>query len=96
MSPQEMSSRAIQAAADLACELNIGRVEPEVLHISQLLLADLRSLCVAVWCWARYDIAEKRDAANVHLAYLRTQYASPQRFPFIWDHSVIPYERETP
>jgi hypothetical protein len=19
-----------------------------------------------------------------------------QRFPFIWDHSVIPYERETP
>jgi Ser/Thr protein kinase RdoA (MazF antagonist) len=43
------------------------------------LLADLRSFCVSVWCWARYDIAEKREAAEAHLAHLRTQYVrSPQ------------------
>ena len=26
-------------------------------------LADLRSLCVAVWCFALYDVPEKREAA---------------------------------
>jgi predicted trehalose synthase len=34
-------------------------------------LADLRSLCVCVWCWARYDAPERREAAQYHLDYLR-------------------------
>jgi hypothetical protein len=55
-------------------DIDLARFEP-VSRDLLLLLADLRSLCVSVWCWARYDIAEKREAAEVHLAYLRTQYA---------------------
>jgi hypothetical protein len=31
----------------------------------------LRSLCVSVWCWQRYDMPEKREAADYHLGYLR-------------------------
>jgi hypothetical protein len=54
-------------------DIQLGRFEP-VSRDLLLLLADLRSLCVSVWCWARYDIAEKREAAEVHLGYLRTQY----------------------
>ncbi len=38
-------------------------------------LSDLRSLCVAVWCCARYDLPEKRDAAQYHLGYLKTRFA---------------------
>ena len=57
-------------------DIDLARFEP----VSRdLLLTDLRSLCVSVWCWARYDIAEKREAAEVHLAYLRTQYTRPPR-----------------
>jgi Ser/Thr protein kinase RdoA (MazF antagonist) len=31
----------------------------------------LRSLCAAVWCWGKYEIPEKREAADYHLGYLR-------------------------
>jgi Ser/Thr protein kinase RdoA (MazF antagonist) len=34
-------------------------------------LRDLRSLCVSVWCWDRFDLPEKREAAKYHLAYLK-------------------------
>jgi hypothetical protein len=39
------------------------------------ILSDLRSLCVSVWCWAKYDIPEKREAADYHLAYLKERFA---------------------
>jgi hypothetical protein len=39
------------------------------------LLSDLRSLCVSVWCWAKYDMPEKREAAEYHLRYLRERFA---------------------
>jgi hypothetical protein len=39
------------------------------------ILSDLRSLCVSVWCWAKHDIPEKREAANYHLAYLKERFA---------------------
>jgi aminoglycoside phosphotransferase (APT) family kinase protein len=54
-------------------DIQLGRFEP-VSRDLLLLLADLRSLYVSVWCWARYDIAEKREAAEVHLGYLRARY----------------------
>jgi Ser/Thr protein kinase RdoA (MazF antagonist) len=38
-------------------------------------LSDLRSLCVSVWCWAKYDRAEKREAAEYHLGYLKERFA---------------------
>ena len=40
------------------------------------LLRDLRSWCVAVWCWASFDAAEeKRDAARFHLGRLRKKFS---------------------
>jgi len=38
-------------------------------------LADLRSLCVAVWCFALYDVPEKREAADFHLGWLKERAA---------------------
>jgi hypothetical protein len=38
-------------------------------------LSDLRSLCVSVWCWARYDMPEKREAAQYHLGHLKEHFA---------------------
>jgi phosphotransferase family enzyme len=40
-------------------------------------LADLRSLCVAVWCFAKYHVPEKRAAADYHLAWLKQRSARP-------------------
>ena len=38
-------------------------------------LADLRSLCVAVWCWADYDRSlQVNEAAEHHLRSLRTRF----------------------
>jgi len=37
-------------------------------------LSDLRSLCVSVWCFAKYHIIEKREAAHYHLGYLRERF----------------------
>jgi hypothetical protein len=39
------------------------------------ILSDLRSLCVSVWCWAKYDMPEKREAAEYHLGYLKGRFA---------------------
>jgi predicted trehalose synthase len=33
----------------------------------------LRSVCTSVWCWAKYDVPEKREAADYHLEYLRAE-----------------------
>lgn len=38
-------------------------------------LSDVRSLCVSVWCWARCDMADKRQAAEYHLRYLKERFA---------------------
>jgi Ser/Thr protein kinase RdoA (MazF antagonist) len=38
-------------------------------------LADFRSLCVAVWCFALYDVPEKREAADFHLGCLKERAA---------------------
>jgi hypothetical protein len=38
-------------------------------------LSDLRSLCVSVWCWAKYDMPEKREAAQYHLGHLKERFA---------------------
>jgi hypothetical protein len=35
----------------------------------------LRSWCVSVWCWDKYDLPEKREAAEYHLWYLRQHLA---------------------
>jgi hypothetical protein len=37
-------------------------------------LADLRSLCVSVWCWAEYGMPEKKEAAEYHLEYLKDRF----------------------
>jgi hypothetical protein len=37
-------------------------------------LSDLRSLCVSVWCFAKYDMADKREAADYHLGYLKERF----------------------
>jgi Ser/Thr protein kinase RdoA (MazF antagonist) len=40
-----------------------------------LTLGYSKSLCVSVWCWDKYELAEKREAAEYHLAYLRQQFS---------------------
>ena len=58
---------------DLACLpetvlATVPAVNAELLAV----LRDLRSVCVAVWCWAEPDRApEKREAAEYHLRRLR-------------------------
>jgi hypothetical protein len=42
-------------------------------------LLDLRSVCVSVWCWALAHIPEKREAAEVHLDYLKARCAPSHR-----------------
>jgi hypothetical protein len=39
------------------------------------ILSDLRSLCVSVWCWDKYDMPDKREAAEYHLQYLKERFA---------------------
>jgi hypothetical protein len=34
----------------------------------------LRSWCVSVWCWNKYDLPDKREAAEYHLWYLRQHF----------------------
>jgi hypothetical protein len=45
-------------------------------HDLHAVLSDMRSVCVSVWCWALAHIPEKREAAEYHLACLKTRYAS--------------------
>ena len=49
---------------------NLSAFEP-INHAVLKAVSELRSCCVAVWCGAHYDIPEKRDAADYHLAYLQ-------------------------
>jgi predicted trehalose synthase len=35
----------------------------------------MRSLCVSVWCWDKYDLPERCEAAEYHLDYLRERFA---------------------
>ncbi len=39
-------------------------------------LSDLRSLCVCVWCWAKYHMPEKREAAYYHPRHLQERFRS--------------------
>jgi Ser/Thr protein kinase RdoA (MazF antagonist) len=34
----------------------------------------LRSWCVSIWCWDKYDMPEKREGAEYHLWYLRQRF----------------------
>ena len=38
-------------------------------------LSDLRSLCMSVWCFAKYDITDKPEAAEYHLGYLKERFS---------------------
>src|SRR5690242_8626952 len=42
-------------------------------------LGDLRSICVATWCFAKYDLPEKREAADYHLGWLKERAAHEGR-----------------
>jgi hypothetical protein len=54
-------------------DVDLAAFEP--IHRDRLsVLSDLRSLCVSVWCFAKYHIPEKREAANYHLGYLRERF----------------------
>jgi aminoglycoside phosphotransferase (APT) family kinase protein len=49
-----------------------GRVNEALMH----LLLDVRSLCVAVWCWAEFDrSAASAEAAIYHLAQLKSRFS---------------------
>jgi Ser/Thr protein kinase RdoA (MazF antagonist) len=51
-------------------DVDLAAFEP--VHRGRLsALSDLRSLCVSVWCFAKYDMPDKREAADYHLACLR-------------------------
>ncbi len=58
---------------DLSCLPEASRANfPAVNKDLLAVLRDLRSVCVAVWCWAEPDRApEKREAAEYHLRRLR-------------------------
>ena len=54
-------------------DTDLRRFEP--IHRGRLsVLSDLRSLCVAVWCFAKFNIPGKREAALYHLGYLRERF----------------------
>jgi Ser/Thr protein kinase RdoA (MazF antagonist) len=56
-------------------EADLAQFEP----VNQDLLSAchyLRSFCTSVWCWARYNVPEKREAAEYHLEYLRAEFGS--------------------
>ena len=54
-------------------EADLARFEP--INRGRLsALSDLRSLCVAVWCFAKYDLSDKREAADYHLGYLKGRF----------------------
>ena len=49
---------------------------PDINHELVALLANLRSLCVSVWCWADFDrSAETSEAAMHHLRRLKRRFA---------------------
>ena len=65
---------------DHSCLPGTSAVSPIVDQEMLALLRDLRSVCVAVWCWADPDRApEKREAAEFHLHRLRERSRSARR-----------------
>jgi hypothetical protein len=54
-------------------EIDLTAFEP-VNQDALSVLGDLRSLCVSVWCWAKYEMPEKREAADYHLGYLKERF----------------------
>ena len=57
---------------DVGCFSDSDLALFEPIHRGRLaVLSDLRSLCVSVWCFAKYDLPEKREAADYHLGYLK-------------------------
>lgn len=63
---------------DLTClPEEVLRIFPSVDRELYTVLRDLRSFCVAVWCWVDPDRSpEKREAAEYHLQRLRRQVGS--------------------
>lgn len=57
-------------------------VNRDVLHY-------LRNFCESVWCWDKYDLPDKREAAEYHLGYLRQRFGRPSlaRKPEILCHA---------
>jgi len=55
-------------------EIDLPAFEPVDRDILSV-LSDLRSLCVSVWCWDKYHMPEKREAADYHLTYLKERFA---------------------
>ncbi len=54
-------------------DVDLAAFEP--VHRGRLsALSDLRSLCVSVWCFAKYDMSDKREAADYQLAYLKGRF----------------------
>ena len=51
------------------CHIDLSPFEPVDRELFSV-LSDLRSLCVAVWCWAKYEMPDKREAAEYHLGLL--------------------------
>jgi Ser/Thr protein kinase RdoA (MazF antagonist) len=58
----------------LSPDIELTEFEP-VNRDALSVLGDLRSLCVSVWCWVKYDMPEKREAAEYHLGYLKERFA---------------------
>ncbi len=54
-------------------DADLGPFEPVDRDLLAL-LSDLRSWCVAIWCWASFALPEKRAAAEYHLDRLRRRY----------------------
>jgi Ser/Thr protein kinase RdoA (MazF antagonist) len=57
----------------LPADIDLTAFEP-VNRAALSVLGDLRSLCVSVWCWAKYEMPEKREAAEYHLGYLKGRF----------------------
>jgi thiamine kinase-like enzyme len=68
LGPREWDIGFLSPHIDLTAFEPVNR---EVLSV----LSDLRSVCVSVWCWAKHDVPEKREAAEYHLGYLKARFA---------------------
>ncbi len=54
-------------------EADLGPFDPVDRDLLAL-LSDLRSWCVAIWCWAQFALPEKRAPAEYHLDRLRRRH----------------------
>jgi hypothetical protein len=86
-SPQRARSTAISRTSALGrakgtsaiSAMSISRRLSRSTALCFWLLSDLRSVCVAVWCFQQYAWPEKREAAEYHLGYLKAKSASLSR-----------------